>query len=311
LIGIARVALSGITDGISASGGTVDERLVSAALTALRVMAVNDEVIQTMVALGVLPIASDALRRVASDDDGGDDNRVLSRRRGFAAASLGLIRNLCGNDEIKTNLCLGSSTTTNDRSSKSATPSVLPHVIRAMRTYPSVALVQEHACGTFAAMSLRRPANARAILDAGGPRFVITAMKRHDGNVNVQRQGALAIRNIVSRLLRDTPGEDGGDTAIDTGVEIRTSIRDAFLELGAEDVLQNIAGQHQGSVDEAYAALRDLGCQVSLVKFNADDVGVSRTMMFGEKHNSSFRPVYEESAGLADGVDCAISRCGS
>jgi hypothetical protein len=54
-----------------------------------------------------------------------------------------------------------------------------------MWTYLSVTLVQEHACGTFAAMLLCRPANARAILDVGGPRFVITAMKRHDGNVNV------------------------------------------------------------------------------------------------------------------------------
>ncbi len=50
---------------------------------------------------------------------------------------------------------------------------------------------------------------------------------------------------------------------------------------------------------------------MSLVKFDADDVHVPRTMMFGEKHNSSFRPVYEESAGLADGVDCAISQYGS
>merc|ERR1712071_578693 len=82
----------------------------------------------------------------------------------------------------------------------------------------------------------------------------------------------------------------------------RSSIRDAFLELGAEDVLRNIAGRHQGSVDEAYAALRDLGCSVSLVKFNANDLkngNKSRgTLMFGGKHNSNFRQVYEESKGL-------------
>ncbi len=194
LIDIAKVALSGIAIEMS-SGGGVDERLIAAALTGLRVMAVNDEIIQTMVALGVLPITTNALRRVASDDHGVNDDRAPSRRRKFASSSLGLIRNLClcGNDEIKTNLCLGLSFATNKRTSNSATPSVLPHVIRAMRTYPSVALVQEHACGTLAAMSLRRPANARAILDADGPRFVITAMKRHDNNVNVHRRGALAI----------------------------------------------------------------------------------------------------------------------
>jgi hypothetical protein len=217
LIGIA---------GLSTS--TADLSVATAALTALRVMAVNDEIIQIMVAMGVLPIVAEALRLGVSSDGGS---------QGLAASSLGLLRNLCGNDEIKTNLCLGSSTaTTNDQSSKSATPSVLPHVIHAMQIFPSTSLVQEHACGTFAAMALRRPNNARAILDMDGPRYVVTAMKGHVGNVNVQRQGALAIRNIVSRLLRDLPeGDCASDTTIDNGM--RSSIHDAFLELGAEDVL--------------------------------------------------------------------------
>ena len=87
--------------------------------------------------------------------------------------------------------------------------SVLPHLLQAMQqSFPSTTPIQEHACGTLAAMTLRRPANARAILDAGGPRLVLTAMKRHDMNTNVQRQGALAIRNIVSRMLRDLPEEE-------------------------------------------------------------------------------------------------------
>jgi hypothetical protein len=175
-----------------------------------------------------------------------------------------------------------------------------------MQLYPSTAAVQEHACGTFAAMALRRPGNARAIIDAGGPRSILAAMKRHDTNSSVQRQGALAVRNIASRLLRECP-EEGN-----TNKEERAAIRDAFLELGAEDTLRNITGRHQGSVDEAYAALRDLGCTVSLVKFNADDVNkhtqVQRTMMFGEKHNSNFRPVYEDSEDLENCVEEAISQ---
>lgn len=293
------------------STSAADLSVATVALTALRVMAVNDEIIQTMVAMGVLPIVAEALRLGVASDVG---------NQGLAASSLGLLRNLCGNDEIKTNLCLGSSTTTtttnttNDQSSKSAIPSVLPHVIHAMQMFPSTALVQEHACGTFAAMSLRRPNNARAILDMDGPRYVLTAMKGHVSNVNVQRQGALAIRNIVSRLLRDLPeGECASDnTTIGDGM--RSSIRDTFLELGAEDVLRNIAGRHQGSVDEAYAALRDLGCTVLLVKYNADEDGVARrtgTMMFGEKHNSNFRAVYEESYGLNDGVYDSMTQYGS
>ena len=80
-----------------------------------------------------------------------------------------------------------------------------------MQLYPTISPIQEHACGTLAAMALRRPSNARAIIEEGsGPRLIITAMKRHTENVSVQRQGALAVRNIVSRLLRDLDGGSGG-----------------------------------------------------------------------------------------------------
>jgi len=312
----------------SVSSDEANERLASSVLTALRVLAVNDEIIQTMVALGVLPVVTKALQLGAGSGCDVANNNAADKRKEdcaqnnkrkqqrFVAASLGLLRNLCGNDEIKTNLCLGSANVPCASSSSSATPSVLPHLLQAMQTFPSTAVIQEHACGTLAAMALRRPANARAILDAGGSRSVLTAMKRHDMNVNVQRQGALAVRNIVSRLLRDLPEEEAGTTTADASGGIanndRSFIRDAFLELGAEDVLRNIAGRHQGSVDEAYAALRDLGCTVSLVKFNGDDLKKQQQpLMFGGKHNSNFRPVYEESEGLSDGVESAVSQFGA
>jgi len=292
-----------------------NERLAAAVLTALRVLAINDDIIQNMVALGALPIVTKALELGVVASDNTQEGKDIAPKR-LVAASLGLLRNLCGNDEIKTNLCLGST----DQNYKSATPSILPHLLQAMKSFVSTAVIQEHACGTVAAMALRRPANARAILDAEGPRLVLLAMKKHDMNVNVQRQGALAIRNIVSRLLRDLPDEDVSSeskTTADTAIgDERSSIRDAFLELGAEDVLRNITGRHQGSVDEAYAALRDLGCKVSLVKFNSDDMqqpqnSSSAPMMFGGKHNSNFRPVYEESKGLEEGVDSAVSQFGA
>jgi len=341
------------------------ELLAAAVLTALRVLAVNDEIIQTMVALGVLPIVTKALRlsvssttttttiattttTTTSNDQNSNSSSSSSsssshtrsnllRKHRLAAASLGLLRNLCGNDEIKTNLCLGSTTTTTtkDESSISATPSALPYLLRAMQLYPTISPIQEHACGTLAAMALRRPLNARAIMNSDGPRCIIMAMKRHEENVSVQRQGALAVRNIVSRLMRDLDNNDGscgggGDknaasggnaTATTAGEEdARSDIRDRFAELGVEDVLRNIAGRHQGSVDEAYAALRDLGYSVTLTKINAEDLHegnnlsnvavVGRTRMFGEKHNSNFRPVYEQSAGLDSAVDEAVSNFG-
>eukprot|EP00984_Skeletonema_dohrnii_P008850 scaffold3294_cov126-Skeletonema_dohrnii-CCMP3373.AAC.5 len=305
------------------------ELLAAAVLTALRVLAVNDEIIQTMVALGVLPIVTKALRlsvttndTTTTDEEESSTRSNLLRKHRLAAGSLGVIRNLCGNDEIKTNLCLGSSTD-HQQVSISSTPSALPHLLRAMQLYPTISPIQEHACGTLAAMALRRPSNARAIIDEGGPRLILTAMKRHEENVSVQRQGALAVRNIVSRLMRDLDGSSGDNVASgNTTVEdARSAIRDRFGELGVEDVLRNIAGRHQGSVDEAYAALRDLGYSVTLTKFSAEDLEggnnisnsnvVGRTMMFGEKHNSNFRPVYEQSTGLDNAVDEAVSNFGA
>ena len=72
-------------------------------------------------------------------------------------------------------------------------------------------------------------------------------------------------------------------------------------------------GWHQGSVDEAYAALQDLGCKVLLVKFDASDLHKKgqQPMMLGGKHNSNFRLVYEESVGLSDGVDNAVFKFGA
>eukprot|EP00985_Skeletonema_marinoi_P005188 scaffold2235_cov201-Skeletonema_marinoi.AAC.5 len=322
-----------LVDGEDADGDVNDEGLAkkellaAAVLTALRVLAVNDEIIQTMVALGVLPIVTKAMRLSVTtndttttiDEEESSTRSNLLRKHRLAATSLGLIRNLCGNDEIKTNLCLGSSTD-HQQVSISSTPSALPHLLRAMQLYPTISPIQEHACGTLAAMALRRPSNARAIIDEGGPRLILTAMKRHEENVSVQRQGALAVRNIVSRLMRDLDGSSGDNVASgNTTVEdARSAIRDRFGELGVEDVLRNIAGRHQGSVDEAYAALRDLGYSVTLTKFSAEDLEGSnnsnvagRTMMFGEKHNSNFRPVYEQSAGLNNAVDEAVSNFGA
>lgn len=315
------------------------ESLAVSVFSALRVLAVNDEIIQTMVALGVLPIVTNALQlgvtnkgtdttaNNESENDGESSSSSstrssLLRKHRLVAASLGLIRNLCGNDEIKTNLCLGSSDQSNSSSSSSisSTPSALPHLLRAMQLNPTIAPIQEHACGTLAAMALRRPSNARAIIDEGGPRLIITAMKRHEEVVSVQRQGALAVRNIVSRLLKELDGGSGDNSGSGSSTaveEARAAIRDRFGELGVEDVLRNIAGRHQGSVDEAYAALRDLGYSVSLTKFSAEDLqegnikNSSKPMMFGGKHNSNFRPVYEQSAGLNNAVDEAVSNFGA
>ena len=157
---------------------------------------------------------------------------------------------------------------------------------------------------------------------------VLTAMRRHPSAVPVQRQGALAVRNVSSRLIKmaeaeqqmENGGGGGGrassvspkSAAADTTgapTACPVEVREAFLDLGAEAVLRDIAGRHQGSVDEAYAALRDLGCKVSMVRYDTHDDGEAKAgsgtrgvAMFGET-KSRFNPVFEESNELGGAVD--------
>ena len=63
---------------------------------------------------------------------------------------------------------------------------------------------------------------------------MLLAMRRHESNVNVQRQGALAVRNIVSHLLRDLLEDEGGGGSTGTagGVSVE---HDAFSEDGGDE----------------------------------------------------------------------------
>lgn len=330
---IAEVALPAEDSSESGTGDEVSEdqrevlipELAPAVLSATRVLAVNDEIVQSLVAAGTLDVARRALQIGAGDctqSDAGAEEKssvvpgppndsearaeILKRKRieALTASALGLVRNLCGNDEIKTTLCLGDSSTT----------SALPSILGAVRHFRSRASVQEHGLGTLAAMALRRPGNALRIVEAGGARDMLTAMRQHPSVVPVQRQGALAVRNVASRLVgRDcdaSVGADNGSGGIAAAAPDSAGVVDVcenFLDLGAESVLRDIAGKHQGSVDEAYAALRDLGCSVSMVKIDADALATgnasaapSRTIMFGEV-KPKFNPVFEESKELGAG----------
>ena len=286
--------------------------LAASALSATRVIAINDEIVQALVAvgaLGTLRLALDmGVSSVSTADTAGiiDDSKNSEEnesdihdlslpKQWLTAMSIGLARNLSGNDEIKTNLCLGTSTQDN---SSSSLPSILPTLLLGMKLYRTNALIQEHACGALAAMALRKPMNALRIVQENGPQEILMAMKLFPNAVLVQRQGALAIRNIVSRLV-DTSG-DGGATTTATATNTTTDntsdsidVKNVFLDLGAEPILRSITGKHQGSVDEAYAALRDLGCEVSMVRYDAETNETSRkTVMFGDV-KPNFRPVYK------------------
>jgi hypothetical protein len=169
----------------------------------------------------------------------------------LVSACLGVFRNVSGNDEIKSDLC---------------TNGTLPQMLNAMKKHPDSPMIAEHGCGTIAAMALRKPDNVKHIMDCDGAGVLVVAMKRHPKNVLVQRQGCLALRNMISR----TP-----------------EYSEALLDLGVEKVLKD-AGQHQGAVDEAYAALRDLGLEASITKFDEKGNQI-KSQAFGET-KAQFNP---------------------
>jgi len=276
---IARESLQELKESPEKDGSHQHQDLLSESMAALRGMAIDNDIVQNMIALGILDTVRDALDIIIQVVVSTKDESLS--QLGLAIATLGLVRNLCANDEVKTTIC------------KSSLPSIL-HVMqhylnddyssletdsspRSSRKTKGHATLQEHACGILAAMALRQPQNSHAIVEEGGHVLIFQAMRAFPDKVTLQRQGCLAVRNISSRLARMSYDED----------------KTKLLDAGAEDVLQNIAGRHPASAEEAYAALRDLGCNPQM--FQLDEYGNTTRRVaevFGTV-KSNFRPVYE------------------
>jgi hypothetical protein len=137
----------------------------------------------------------------------------------------------------------------------------------------------EHAYACFAAMSLRSPSNAAVIVECGAIHEMIAGMRRHSNRANLLRQGCLTIRNIAARCPQ---------------------YRTKLLDEGVEGVLRS-CGRYRDVVDEAYGALRDLECEVSVVRVNADGTAEAAYEHFGSgpmgggQTKPKFNPTFEES----------------
>jgi len=228
LLGIVPALLK-VTD---LSISTSHTKLAVAAMNATRVLAVNDEIVQSIVACGLLSRTQVQMSAHLHDSM-------------LCGAALGVFRNVSGNDEIKSALCTDGS---------------LQVMLEAMRKHTASSTVAEHGCGTIAAMALRKPENVEHIFNCDGAAALLLSMRHHPTVVPVQRQGCLAVRNLIAR---------------------NQDKKEALTELGVEKVLKD-AGRYQGAVDEAYAALRDLGFEASVTKFDADTGQVVKTQMFGD-----------------------------
>lgn len=129
-------------------------------------------------------------------------------------------------------------------------------------------------------MALRSPANSQAIVAAGAVDCMVAGMQKHPTASALQRQACLALRNIAGRC---------------------PDLRPYLLDHGAENALRQ-AGRLQDAVDEAYAALRDLECEVQYVKVSAGGVVEAAYEHFGGQGKLNFNPSY----GDTDDMDARV-----
>lgn len=184
-------------------------------------------------------------------------------------SAAGLMRNLCADDK---------------RKNKLVQQGILHHIVRVMsdERYNIDSQFMDNAAACLAAISLRSQSNSRAIVECGAIETLIVGMRKHFDKASFQRQACLAIRNIAAR-----GGED---------------METILLDLGIEGVLRN-AGALQGAVDEAYAALRDLNCEVSFVSVNLDGSALPVYEQFGTGKKLQFNPVFDETYDLDTRVE--------
>ncbi|TYZ66181.1 hypothetical protein PybrP1_008931 [[Pythium] brassicae (nom. inval.)] len=145
-------------------------------------------------------------------------------------------------------------------------------VLAAMQQHAGDAALQQHACATLAAIALRAPDHSVRVVALGGARQIARAMRTHSGDAALLRQASLALRNLGARSV---------------------ALRPRILDEGVEPLLR-AAVQRRGCGDEAYAALRDLGCAIQLAAFGP-----------GTGSRAQFNPVHVESSKLLARVEDA------
>lgn len=187
---------------------------------------------------------------------------------GLVRSAVGLMRNVCADDVRK------------DRLVGDGSLDLLINVM-SQEQYAKDGGLMEHAVACLAQISLRSPSNAQRIVSAGAALDILARnMRRYNDRSGLQRQGCLTVRNIAAR-----------------GPELRPVLLDA----GFEDILR-AAGRIMDVVDEAYGALRDLGCEVHYVKVGADGKVEPVYEQFGAAAKLQFNPIYDEDVFITERV---------
>jgi hypothetical protein len=146
-------------------------------------------------------------------------------------------------------------------------------MLRCLQIHMKNALVCEQAVGVIANLCLKQTDNSTAIAAAGGIDLLLQVLQQHVNPPKTLclRQTCLAIRNMVVRC---------------------PDLRKPFLDGEAEKLLRE-AHKYGSCNDEAYAALRDLQCEVA-------SLNRRYTQKAAYEKASNFRDTFEESDNIQE-----------
>jgi armadillo repeat-containing protein 6 len=142
--------------------------------------------------------------------------------------SLKLLKALAGNDTVKVDIIKNGAA---------------PIIESSFNRHKADETIAKAGLVCVSTIALREKDNATALFEAGVAETIVDTMKIHERSSVVQRNGAWAIRNMVSRSREQC---------------------EAWLALGVEDVLLSARASHPSVDQDAKAALRDLGAKVFL-----------------------------------------------
>ncbi|KAH8050418.1 hypothetical protein JL722_11385 [Aureococcus anophagefferens] len=210
-----KLADAGAVNAFAALAAFGDEAAARAAVDGLALLAASEDAAAEIVRAGGARACRDALR---------ERRGSAARRRGLA----GVLRHLAGDDGAKDAMCADGT---------------LEELLEVLETFRDEdPALGEHVVACLARMALRRPANAAKIGVAGGA-LVVAAMAAHPAHAGLNRQGALALRNLVARNPEHAA---------------------PLLAAGAEAALRAAAAADAANVDVAFAALRGLGVEAAM-----------------------------------------------
>jgi hypothetical protein len=237
--------------------------IATAALLAIKSMITTNDAVQVICLHGMIECIIELLS-IVSLNNTNDENISAQYPVALIRAVIAVLRNIAADDLKK---------------EQYITQGGLEHLVHVMNTEPYVqdSALMEHSLGCLAQFSLRSPSNSIRIMNTNvAIPVVIKSMRKFFEREALQRQGCLLIRNIAGRC---------------------PELRGVLLDAGIEPVLRE-AGRYRGVVDEAYSALRDLGCEVQYVKVTEDGTVAPVYEQFGANSNRNFRPIYDEAEDM-------------